>query len=68
MVNEPTLIHFKEQSVSTPNKFFAKKKIRKRSAPGESSYHEDKTRFNGFLLRAKAVETAIRWTVPSSPG
>jgi len=24
MVNEPTLIPFKEQSVSTPNKFFAK--------------------------------------------
>jgi hypothetical protein len=38
MVNEPTLIHFKEQFVSTPNKFFAKKKIRKRSAPGEFQF------------------------------
>jgi hypothetical protein len=27
MVNEPMLIHFKEQSVSTPNKFFAKKNL-----------------------------------------
>jgi hypothetical protein len=27
MVNEPTLIHFKEQSGSTPNKFFAKKNL-----------------------------------------
>jgi hypothetical protein len=25
MVNEPTLIHFKEQFGCTPNKFFAKK-------------------------------------------
>jgi len=29
MLNEPTLIHFKEQSVSTPNKNFAKKLFEK---------------------------------------
>jgi len=38
MVNELTLIHFKERLVSTPNKFFAKKKIRKRSAPGKFQF------------------------------
>jgi hypothetical protein len=28
MLNEQRLVHFKEQSVSTPNKFFAKKNLR----------------------------------------
>jgi len=34
MVNEPTLIHFKEQFVSTPNKFFAKKNLCAGSSEG----------------------------------
>jgi hypothetical protein len=64
MVNEPTLIPFKEQSVSTPNKFFAKKKIqniphlvnlnfeRLLLAPGFS-------RVNPVIMRIKPVSTGF---------